>query len=212
MTGLAQAFAAVIALCSGAGVLLASRVLEGPDKRRRHFFCYYTNLSNALMCVYHVLLLIPGGFRDRLLRPGVRLAMTLCIFVTFLIYFCVLTRFGRHQRKAMEALGTKVLSNTLVHYVTPLLTAAEWLLTADKTGLGLREALLWLLVPLAYLLFALLRSRTGVPLGKSGSLWPYPFLDLERLGPGKWLRNTALVVLVFLALGLGFVGLARAIT
>lgn len=206
--GPARVFAALIVLCAGAGLLLASRVLEGPEKRRRDFFCYYTNQSNALILVCHILLLVPGPWDDFLRRPGVQLTVTLCIFVTFLIYFCVLTRFGRHQKRMMAELGTKVLSNALVHYVTPLLTVAEWLLLGDKAGLGLRHTAAWLVLPLGYFLFAVLRARTGRPIGKSGRRWPYGFMDKDSLGARKWWRNILLVMAAFWLLGLGFVGLA----
>lgn len=208
MTG-TDIFAGIIALSAGLGLLLASRVLEGPEKRRRGFFCYYTNLSNALMLLYHVLLLIPGPWAGFLRRPGVQLSMMLCILVTFLIYFCVLTRFGRHQKRMMQQLGTKILSNTLVHYVTPLLTLAEWLFLADKTGLGLRHTLYWLILPVSYLVFACLRARTGKPIDKTGRIWPYDFMDRQKLGRAKWWRNLFAVMFVFWLLGVLFTALAQ---
>lgn len=207
MTG-AELFAGAIVLSAGVGLLLASRVLEGPEKRRKGFFCYYTNLSNGLMLLYHGLLLIPGPWSLWLRRAGVQLAVMLSILVTFLIYFCVLTRFGRHQRRMMDQLGTKVLSNALVHYVTPLLTVLEWLLLAEKDALTWADTLWWLLLPLAYLLFAVVRASTGRPIGKTDRLWPYDFMDRQKLGAKKWWRNLAAVMLGFWLLGALFVGLA----
>ena len=203
-------FAAVIAVCSAVGLLLASRILEGPDKRRRQFFCYYTNLSNALMLLYHALLLLPGGVRAALRAPVPRYLSALCILVTFVIYFFVLTRFGRHtKRDTMHSLGTRRYSNIFVHYLVPLLTELEWLTVADKQGLGLRHALLWLAVPLCYLAFTLVRASTGTVIENTGSLWPYAFMDREALGTRKWLRNIALALLGFFLLGLLLLGIAR---
>ena len=43
MTGAERVFAILIAVLAGTGLLLASRILEGPDKRRRQMFVYYTS-------------------------------------------------------------------------------------------------------------------------------------------------------------------------
>ena len=213
MTTPAIVFAALIALFSALGLVLASRVLEGPDKRRRQFFCYYTNLSNAAMLLVHALLLIPGRAREILLTPAARYMTALCILVTFVIYFFVLTRFGRHSKKdTMASLGTRRYSNVLVHYLVPLLTELEWLTVADKGGLGITDALWWLLVPLAYLAFTVLRAKSGVIIENTGSLWPYAFMDRETLGTGKWLRNLGLALVGFFLLGLLLLGVAGLIT
>ena len=210
MTALETIFAAVLTVLPAAGLLLASRILEGPDKRRRQFFCYYTNLSNAAMLLYHGLLLIPGGVRRALLSPLGRYLAALCILVTFVIYFFVLTRFGRHTKKdTMASLGTRRYSNAIVHYLVPLLTELEWLTVADKHGLGLRHALLWLIVPLCYLAFTKVRASTGVIIENTGSLWPYAFMDRDALGMKKWLRNMALALLGFFLLGLLLLGVAQ---
>ena len=42
----------------------------------------------------------------------------------------------------------------------------------------------------------------------TGSLWPYAFMDRERLGMKKWLRNMALALIGFFLLGLLLVGIA----
>ena len=213
MTTPATVFAALIALFSALGLVLASRVLEGPEKRRKQFFCYYTNLSNAVMLLVHVLLLIPGQTRELLLTPAARYLTALCILVTFVIYFFVLTRFGRHSKKdTMASLGTRRYSNVLVHYLVPLLTELEWLTVANKRGLSIRDAFLWLLVPLAYLLFTVLQARSGVIIENTGSLWPYSFMDREALGTGKWLRNLGLALVGFFLLGLLLLGVAALIT
>jgi len=207
MSGLETAFAVLIALLSALGLVTASRILEGPDKRRRQFFVYYTNLSNAAMLIGHVLLLIPGPLRAMLRTSTGRYITLLCILVTFVIYFFVLTRFGRHP--GLNALGVRRFSNVIVHYLVPGLTAAEWLAAADKSGLGLKDALAWLLVPLAYLAFLLLRARSGVVIRNTGSLWPYGFMDREALGRKKWLRNIALTLAGFFAMGLALLGVSK---
>ena len=203
-------FAAVITLASAAGLLMTSRILEGRDKVRRQMFRYYTSLSNAAVLLTHALLLIPGPIREALRTPRARYMTVLCILVTFIIYFFVLTRFGRIGENTLKALGVRRMSNFFVHYLVPGLTVLEWLTAADKRGLTLTDALLWLLIPLAYLLFCLQRAAAGARIGAAGALWPYPFMDLQALGFRRWMKNMLLTLAGFFILGLLLLGIGRA--
>ena len=207
MSTLETIFAWAIVILAALGLLLASHMLEG--RRRRQFFVYYTNLSNLAMLLVHALLIVPGRCRALLRMPLARYFAAMCILVTFVIYFFVLTRFGQYAgRDTMDSLGVRRVSNALVHYIVPLLCQLEWLTVADKSGLGVGDAALWLLVPLAYFAFLLLRARTGVIIENAGSLWPYGFMDREALGVRKWARNVLGTVALFFLLGLIPVGIA----
>ena len=208
MTALETAFAAAIVISAGLGLILTSRILEGRDKVRRQTFRFYTSLSNAAMLVFHALLLIPGPARTILRTPRGYYCAAACILVTFVVYFFVLTRFGRLSAETMRALGVQSLSNFLVHYLVPGLTVLEWLTVADKKGLGLTDAAVWLTIPLCYLLFCLERAAAGARIRGTGRLWPYGFMDLEDLGLKKWLRNILLTLIGFFALGLLLLGVA----
>ena len=83
--------AAGIFLLGAAGLLLHSTLLE-TGHIRPGMFCFYTNLSNLLVLVYELALAaVPeGAVRRMLTGSGVALAMTLCIYVTRLIYAFVL--------------------------------------------------------------------------------------------------------------------------
>ena len=173
MSPLETVFAALITAVSAAGLILTSHVLEGRDKIRWQMFRFYTSLSNAAVFVTHALLLIPGPVREALRSARGRYITTLCILVTFLVYFFVLTPCGRIDDKTLKALGVKRLSNLIVHYLVPGLTALEWLTAADKRGLGLADVLCWLLVPLCYLLLCLWRARHKPSNGFAGNRFVY---------------------------------------
>ena len=55
----------------------------------------------------------------------------------------------------------------------------------------------------------MLRARTGKPIGHTRLLYPYPFMDLEKLGPKRFCLSVAAVLAAFFALGCIFVGLGR---
>ena len=187
-----------------------------PDKHRIRagFFVYYTHLSNLLVLVYELALGAGGHDPDSgifrwLSSPGTALSMTLCIYVTHLIYAFVLIPTAHYRGDDSWLKGRFSFGNVCVHYITPGLVVLQWLLWQDKAGLTLMHAAWWLVLPLAYFAFAMLRAKSGVPIGRSNKLYPYPFLDYPRLGAKHfWLYVTAILAFFF-ALGCLFVWIAH---
>lgn len=190
-----------------------------PDKHRIRagFFVYYTHLSNLLVLVYELALGAGGHDPDSgifrwLSSPGTALSMTLCIYVTHLIYAFVLIPTAHYRGDDSWLKGRFSFGNVCVHYITPGLVVLQWLLWQDKAGLTLVHAAWWLVLPLAYFAFAMLRAKSGVPIGHSNKLYPYPFLDYPRLGAKRfWLYVTAILAFFF-ALGCLFVWIAHLLT
>ncbi|MGI5356517.1 Pr6Pr family membrane protein [Streptomyces sp. CA-252508] len=75
----------------------------------------------------------------------------------------------------------------------------DWLLLTLPGGLRPRDAALWLLCPLAYLIFALTRGALPSPGAPARS--PYPFLDVTAHGyPGVLQRALVLALIALIAL------------
>ena len=202
--------AAGIFLLGALGLLLHSTLLE-TGHIRPGMFCFYTNLSNLLVLVYELALAAApeGAVRQLLTGSGVALAMTLCIYVTHLIYAFVLLPTAHRRDDESWLKGRFSFGNVCVHFITPGLTVLQWLLWQDKAGLTVGHAVWWLVLPLAYFAFAMLRAGTGKPIGRTGQLYPYPFLDYPRLGAGRfWLYATAILTFFF-GLGCLFVGIGH---
>ena len=74
---------------------------------RPGMFCFYTNLSNLLVLVWELALAAApeGAVRRLLTGSGVALAMTLCIYVTHLIYHFVLVPDARRRGKKFADFG-----------------------------------------------------------------------------------------------------------
>ena len=94
---------------------------------RPGFFVFYTNLSNLLLAVYQLTLGVSGhdpqcGVFRWLSSAGVALSMTLCIFVTHLIYQWVLVPSAKKSGKALSDIGFSSFGNLCVHYAVPWLT------------------------------------------------------------------------------------------
>lgn len=207
LSALAVALAATTGLVLQAGLPKTGRIRPG-------LFCFYTAQSNLLAAVYEFALLAAWLLRaEAVLRlltaPGVALAVTVCIWVTHLVFHFVLVPYIRRTGKTFVDSSQGRIGNVLVHYVAPLLTLLQWLLWADKTGLSVRHALWWLVLPLCYLIYILLRARTGKPISGTDLLYPYFFLYLPTLGVKKFCRNVAILLVIFFALAMALVGVSR---
>lgn len=169
----------------------------GPWLATVRYFSFFTILSNLLVALTATAALRSagrnGGFADAAVRGGV----ALCIGVTGLVYFFVLS-------STWAPTGAQWLVDRALHYVTPLAYLAWWLVAAGHGRLRWSDPPRWLLFPGVFLLWSLLHGAwTG--------WYPYPFLDVGALGYAAVLRNGVLVGALFLVLGLLLVALDRAL-
>ena len=202
--------ALVIALIGLTGLVIHSSLFRGGGIRPG-FFCFYTNQSNLLVVLYELALFLSAALglekAHRIAANGtVALAVAACIWVTHIIYHFVLLRDFRRSGGTLPDTAEETVGNALVHYVTPLLTLLQWLLWADKKSLTVWSAVAWLVIPLAYFVYAMLRARTGKPIGNTQYVYPYPFLNYPELGPKKFWQGIAVLLVFYLALGLVLVG------
>ena len=204
---------AIFLFLLGAAGLVFHSTLPATGHIRPGFFVFYTNLSNLLLAVYQLALGVSSFFPDsgvfRLLSaPATALSMTLCIFVTHLIYQWVLVPSATKSGKSLFDIGLSSFGNLCVHYTVPWLTVVQWLLWQDKSGLTVRHALYWLALPLAYFAFGMARGTTGRPIGPTKHCYPYPFMDPQVMGKRFW-PVVLLLIIAFFGLGCLFVGVGR---
>lgn len=158
---------------------------------------YFTMLSNILVALAMTLpWLAPGSkggaFFD---RPSVRTAIAAYIIVVSAVYYTVL-------RKLWNPEGWQHVADTIEHAAVPILYVLDWLLFVPKRDLSARSVPWWLIFPLSYAGYSLCH-------GAITGFYPYPFLDVTKLGYAQVLRNMALLTAIFGLLGLGLVGLGR---
>lgn len=160
-----------------------------------NFFSYFTVLTNTLAAV--VLSLSAFGractARRLLLAPSVSSGVAASIVLVGLAYSLLLRHLWHPQ-------GWQWLADELLHDVMPLLFVTYWWCCVEKGSLRLKHLGAWLLYPLGYFAYALLR-------GQSIGVYPYPFIDVARLGYGQVLLNALAILIGFIAIGLLILGL-----
>ncbi|WP_198673848.1 Pr6Pr family membrane protein [Chitinophaga alhagiae] len=159
------------------------------------FFSFFTVQSNILTAAgCTALLLKPGGFFS---RASVQAALLLYILIVALVYNVILRFLWAPQ-------GMQWLVDELLHAAVPLLYLAYWLIFAPKRELAWKQAPSWLLYPLAYMVFVIIR-------GAFSGFYPYPFIDVVQLDYPKALQNAALILVLFLFTGALIMAVGKAL-
>ena len=138
---------------------------------------YYTVLSNLLVTLFTAYLLYvmrrsgENWQSQRLLR--LKGGVTMSIMITCVIY---------HFMLAPIATDFYRLENFLCHYIVPLWFLADTLLFDKQGQYKIWDPVLWTILPLVYMLFALFNGlvlKLPVPNSKV-SPFPYFFLDVAK--------------------------------
>ncbi len=165
--------------------------------RTINYFSFFTILSNILAALTLTFAAFPSPAAPArfFARPTVRGAAAAYMTMTGLVYFFLL----RHLRP-LE--GWALVSDTILHDVMPVVFVAFWLFVARTGTLRVKNALVWLIFPVAFAIYSLIR---GAYTGR----YPYPFIDVSKLGYPQAFVNIAALTLCLVALGLSFVALDR---
>lgn len=150
---------------------------------------YFTILTNAMIAAGFARVALSG----RALRPGWAGGLTLWIAITAVVYHLLLAR---------ELQGLEFWSDLGLHTFVPICALGWWAVWADRAGLGLRAALFWLIWPLLYVVYALLR-------GLSDGTYPYFFVNPDTQGWAGVLGWSAGLAFGFSLGGLAVIGIAR---
>ncbi|MGR3379191.1 Pr6Pr family membrane protein [Salipiger abyssi] len=195
MTTRTRLFALVIALLTLAALAVQFTATAQanphytPPETLWRLLRYFTILTNAL---------VAGTFlwiaaRDRMAGAAWLGGLALWIGIVGVVY---------HLLLAKPLTGLDALADLGLHTVTPVLTVLFWIFAAPKHGLRLGTALAWMLWPLAYVGYALLR-------GEIEGIYPYFFVDPTAVGWSGVARWSGLLCVGFVSAGAMQVGIAR---
>lgn len=159
------------------------------------YFSFMSNWMAIVATVITVTTLLGAG--RGLGGATARMAVVPLVFIVFVLYELLLrgttTEYGLAQS----------ITTDLLHDVVPWTFIIAWFLLPHP-GLPWRAAAYAMVIPLAYLVFGLLR-------GFLGGFWGYWFLNPTQIGYVEFVRNSALILLLFVLLGLVVVAIDRAL-
>ena len=153
------------------------------------YLSYFTILSNILVAsTLSFAALAPGSGPGRfLLRPPVAMATAVYITVTGITYYFILS--GLYHLTGW----TKHFDH-LLHYVMPPAYVLFWLVFLPKGALHLRNVAWMLVPPLLYAAWTLIH-------GPLSGFWPYPFVDLPKIGWTAFIKNVVEFTIFFALVG-----------
>lgn len=161
------------------------------------FISYFTILTNILVGVSaSYLLLNPNSKLGRFFsKPSTLTAVTVYILIVGLIYNVLL-------RSLWDPKGAQLIIDNMLHTINPLAFLMYWLAFVPKKDLQWKNVFPWLLYPLGYTAYILVR-------GAIMNEYPYPFIDVTILGYPDALKNGVGVLFTFWVLSLLMVAIAK---
>ena len=180
-------------------VLMMQNRTESLAETTLRFFSYFTILTNCLVALYFSVLWYkkPLSLLYRFEKPGFLTATTLYIMTVGIVYQLML-------RDLWEPAGMQKMVDELLHSVIPIYVFVFWIFYENKKDILWSAVPSWLLYPLSYLIFILLR-------GNLSGFYPYPFVDVTELGFEKVLTISGLLFLAFVLGAVVLVGLGKSI-
>ena len=162
-----------------------------------NYFSFFTVLTNTLVAVVLTCVATrqPSKGRTFFLQPWVTSGIAVSIIVVGVAYNLLLRQLWQPQ-------GLQWLANELLHDVMPVLFTLYWWFCVPKGSLRVRHIGVWVLYPVLYFAYTLLRGHL---LG----VYPYPFIDVEKLGYAQAFINACGVLAGFVLAALIIVGVDR---
>lgn len=162
-----------------------------------NFLSFFTVLTNTLAAVVLTCELTQreSAVRRWFLLPAVRSGIAVSIALVGLAYNLLLRHLWQPQ-------GWQFIADELLHDVMPVLFIIYWGLWVPKGTLRLAHIGLWMIYPLVYFAYILLR-------GDLLAAYPYPFIDVASLGYPQVFINAGGILAGFVGIALGVVGLDR---
>ncbi|MBV7524711.1 hypothetical protein D3C80_922670 [compost metagenome] len=161
------------------------------------FFSYFTVLSNTLVATVLTCAVTSreSAARRWFLQPWVSSGIAVSIAVVSLAYNLLLRHLWHPE-------GWQWLADELLHDVMPLLFLVYWWSCVPKGRLRVGHIGLWVIYPLVYFAYSLLR-------GHLLAVYPYPFIDVEKLGYPQVFINAGGLLVGFVVIALLVIGLDR---
>lgn len=155
-------------------IAIASQIntlIDDDRFKASNFFSFFTIESNILAASVFLYMAVRPGHRraPSLAEDLFRGAAVVYMSVTGIVFALLLA-----DIQADLQLTTPWV-DTVLHRIMPIAVVLDWLIDPPRSKLSYRKAALWLLFPLVYLAYSLVR-------GPIVDWYPYPFLDPDTDG------------------------------
>lgn len=156
------------------------------------FFSYFTILSNLIVFAFFISKALSAelGESGFWTKPETSTAVTVYISVVGLVYHIVLS-------KMYNPKGLAAIADHGLHSFTPLVTLIYWIVFVSSKKVNYASIPYWLIYPALYFIYTIIH-------GAMTQFYPYPFLDVSKIGLLQSFLNCLVVLVLFTFLSLLF--------
>jgi len=149
------------------------------------YFAFFTVLTNLLVALTLTipLLALSSRLGRFLASPASITGATASIILVGITYNILL-------RHIWSPRGWQLIADLLLHDAVPILTIVFWWVAVPRASIRRRDAVLWAIYPIVYVLYAMVR-------GLATGFYPYPFLNVAQIGFSMVMVNAIGVLIVF---------------
>jgi hypothetical protein len=149
------------------------------------FFSYFTILSNLIVFAFFISKALSAelGENGFWTKPETSTAVTVYISVVGLVYHIVLSKLYSPQ-------GLAAIADHGLHSFTPLVTLLYWAVFVSSKKVNYSSIPYWLIYPAIYFVYTIIH-------GALTQFYPYPFLDVSKIGLLQSFLNCLVVLVLF---------------
>ena len=154
------------------------------------FFSYFTILSNLIVFTYFISKALSAelGENGFWTRSETSTAVTVYITVVGIVYHIVLSKIHNPQ-------GLAKIADHGLHSFTPIVTLLYWVVFVSPKKVNYTSIPYWLIYPALYFVYTIIH-------GALTQFYPYPFLDVSKIGLLQSFLNCLVVLVLFTFLSL----------
>ena len=156
------------------------------------FFSYFTILSNLVVLTYFTSRSLSADFIENSFwkRPETSTAVTVYISIVGIVYHLMLSKIYHPQ-------GLARIADHGLHTFTPIATVLYWIVFVSTKKVNYTSIPHWLIYPVLYFVYTIIH-------GSITNFYPYPFLDVDKIGLVHSFLNCLVVLVLFAFLSLLF--------
>ncbi|MBL0738669.1 Pr6Pr family membrane protein [Flavobacterium sp. GN10] len=161
------------------------------------FFSFFTITTNSIVFLCSAFLLFGGKSRaNAFFRKCTTItAITVYILIVGIVFNLLL-------RPTLHLEGHHLIVSEIFHSVVPILFLVFWLFFVSPEKISFKTIWFWLVYPIIYMIYTIFH-------GFISSFYPYPFIDVTKLGLQTALVNGVFVLIAFVVLSAILISISK---
>jgi hypothetical protein len=161
------------------------------------FFSFFTILTNTIVFFCSALLLFGGKCK---LNSFFKKCTTITAITVYILIVGMVFNFL--LRSLIDLKGHHLIVSEIFHTVVPVLFLLYWLFFVSPEKISFKVILFWLIYPIMYIIYTLFH-------GIMTNFYPYPFIDVTKLGFETAFVNGTFVLIAFVVLSVILISISK---